>query len=132
MSALEDYLATSDEYIIEAARQAAEAVMEAYSRNGAAHTASGGTDMAAISALADDLKVLEDLSRSSEERTARTFEALHETLVHIAEKLERLEERGRSTRQPRAFGTRGLDSQPQMPRAAQPVFEMAGRSLRRG
>lgn len=123
MSALEDYLATSDEYIIEAARQAAEAVMEAYARNGAAHTASGGMDMAAISALADDLKVLEDMSRSSEERTARTFDALHETLVHIAEKLERLEERGFEQQEPpRAFGTRGQDSQPQMPKAAQPVF----------
>ncbi|CAN7550229.1 peptidoglycan-binding protein [Pararhizobium sp. LjRoot235] len=125
MSALEDYLATSDEYIIEAARQAAEAVMEAYARNGVVHTASGGTDMAAISALADDLKVLEDLSRSSEERTARTFEALHETLVHIAEKLERLEELGFEREEvPRAFGTRGQDSQPHMPKAAQPVFEM--------
>ncbi|WP_026613321.1 peptidoglycan-binding protein [Ensifer aridi] len=93
MTALEDYLATSDEYIIEAARQAAEAVMEAYARNGAAQM-SAGADMAAISALAEDLRILEELSRSSDERTARTFEALHETLVHIAEKLERLEERG--------------------------------------
>ncbi|CAN7221479.1 peptidoglycan-binding protein [Pararhizobium sp. LjRoot238] len=125
MSALEDYLATSDEYIIEAARQAAEAVMEAYARNGAAHTASGGADMAAISALADDLKVLEELSRSSEERTARTFDALHETLVHIAEKLERLEELGFEREEaPRTFGTRGQDSQPHMPKAAQPAFEM--------
>jgi localization factor PodJL len=123
MSALEDYLATSDEYIIEAARQAAEAVMEAYSKNGMGQSASGGSDMAAISALADDLKVLEDMSRSSEERTARTFEALHETLVHIAEKLERLEERGQEQDAPRVFGSRGLDSQPQMPRATQPVFE---------
>ena len=79
--------------------------------------------MAAISALADDLKVLEDMSRSSEERTARTFEALHETLVHIAEKLERLEERGQEQDAPRAFGSRGLDSQAPMPRATQPVFE---------
>ncbi len=120
MSALEDYLATSDEYIIEAARQAAEAVMEAYSKNGMGHSASGGSDMAAISALADDLKVLEDMSRSSEERTARTFEALHETLVHIAEKLERLEELGQDPDAPRTFGSR---DPAQMPRAVQPVFE---------
>ncbi len=125
MSALEDYLTTSDEYIIEAARQAAEAVMEAYARNGVVHTASGGADMAAISALAEDLKVLEELSRSSEERTARTFDALHETLVHIAEKLERLEELGFERQEaPRAFGTRGPESQPHMPKAEQPVFEM--------
>ncbi|HXV32212.1 MAG TPA: peptidoglycan-binding protein, partial [Sinorhizobium sp.] len=111
MSALEDYLATSDEYIIEAARQAAEAVMEAYARNGVSQTATG-TDMAAISALAEDLRTLEDLSRSSDERTARTFEALHETLVHIAEKLERLEDR-----EPRQG--RGA---PVMPQATQPEF----------
>ncbi|WP_438750404.1 peptidoglycan-binding protein [Pararhizobium sp. O133] len=125
MTALEEYLATSDEYIIEAARQAAEAVMEAYSKNGPAQIASGGTDMAAISALADDLKVLEDLSRSSEDRTARTFEALHETLVHIAEKLERLEERGVAQEAPRAFGLRDYQEQrqPEMPRASQPVFD---------
>ncbi|WP_026622003.1 localization factor PodJL [Ensifer sp. WSM1721] len=92
MTTLEDYLATSDEYIIEAARQAAEAVMEAYAKNGPSQM-SANADMAAISALAEDLRTLEELSRSSDERTARTFEALHETLVHIAEKLERLEER---------------------------------------
>ncbi|MBB4183857.1 peptidoglycan-binding protein [Sinorhizobium terangae] len=118
MSALEDYLATSDEYIIEAARQAAEAVMEAFTKNGPMH-ASG--DMAAISALAEDLRTLEDLSRSSNERTARTFEALHETLVQIAEKLELLEDRGpvAAVGRSEAAITRGI---PAMPRAAQPEF----------
>lgn len=114
MNALEDYLATSDEYIIEAARQAAEAVMEAYAKNAPSQTATGG-DMAAISALAEDLRTLEEIARSSDERTARTFEALHETLVHIAEKLERLEERepnlGRNA--------------PVMAKSAQPEFDNA-------
>ncbi|THK34948.1 peptidoglycan-binding protein [Ensifer sp. MPMI2T] len=116
MSALEDYLATSDEYIIEAARQAAEAVMEAFAKNGPMH-ASG--DMAAISALAEDLRTLEDLSRSSNERTAQTFEALHETLVQIAEKLELLEDREpvAAAARPDAAITRDI---PAMPRAAQP------------
>jgi localization factor PodJL len=123
MNALEDYMATSDEYIIEAARQAAEAVMEAYNRNGVA-PAAGGADMAAISALAGDLKTLEELSRSSEERTARTFEALHETLVHIAEKLERLEEGTHHQDEPRPFGMREAGFvPPQMPKAAEPDFE---------
>ncbi|WP_026186562.1 peptidoglycan-binding protein [Ensifer sp. BR816] len=116
MTALEDYLATSDEYIIEAARQAAEAVMEAYARNGMPQTAAGA-DMAAISALADDLRTLEDLSRSSEERTARTFEALHDTLIHIAEKLERLEER-----EPSAGARNASHDVPAMPKAVQPEF----------
>ncbi|OAP41599.1 peptidoglycan-binding protein [Sinorhizobium glycinis] len=116
MTALEDYLATSDEYIIEAARRAAEAVMEAYARNGMPQTAAGA-DMAAISALAEDLRALEDLSRSSEERTARTFEALHDTLVHIAEKLERLEER-----EPSAGVRNAARDVPMMPKAVQPEF----------
>lgn len=114
MSALEDYLASSDEYIIEAARQAAEAVMEAYSRNGIGQAAGAApADIAAISSLADDLKTLETLSRSSEERTARTFEALHETLVHIADKLERIEERHQEQM---------LFKSAPMPRAETPLF----------
>ncbi|WP_077962467.1 peptidoglycan-binding protein [Ensifer adhaerens] len=118
MTALEDYFSTSDEYIVEAARQAAEAVMEAYSKNSPAQTSGG--DLAAISALAEDLRTLEDLSRSSEERTARTFEALHETLVHIADKLERIENREPAmAAQPAMAVTREAV---EMPRAAQPEF----------
>jgi localization factor PodJL len=46
--------------------------------------------MAAISALAEDLRTLEDMMRSSEDRTARTFDALHDTLVQIAGRLEQM------------------------------------------
>lgn len=95
MGAIEDYMATSDEYIIEAARQAAEAVVEAYSRNGSPQGAVPAADMSALTALAEDLRHLEDLSRDSEERTHKTFKALHETLVHIADRLDGMEERGR-------------------------------------
>jgi localization factor PodJL len=111
MSALEDYMATSDEYIIEAARQAAEAVAEAYSRNGGMQGAAPA-DLAALSALADDLRNLEDLSRSSEARTQQTFEVLHGTLVQIAGRLDHMDSR---------FG-RDRD-EARMPRATQPVFE---------
>lgn len=126
MAVLEDYMATSDEYIIEAARQAAEAVMEAYGRNapaGAAH----GNDMAAISALADDLRTLEELSRSSDERTARTFEALHETLVQIAGKLERMD--APSSRRPAYDDHDDYDDRPVMPKAAMPQFADAPASF---
>ncbi|MBX4973087.1 peptidoglycan-binding protein [Rhizobium lentis] len=95
MGAIEDYMATSDEYIIEAARQAAEAVVEAYSRNGGLQGAVPAADMSALAALAEDLRHLEEISRDSEERTHKTFKALHETLVHIAERLDGMEERGR-------------------------------------
>ncbi|MBX4910278.1 MULTISPECIES: peptidoglycan-binding protein [Rhizobium] len=95
MGAIEDYMATSDEYIIEAARQAAEAVVEAYSRNGGLQGGVPAADLSALTALAEDLRHLEDISRDSEERTHKTFKALHETLVHIAERLDSMEERGR-------------------------------------
>ncbi|TCL75545.1 peptidoglycan-binding protein [Rhizobium sp. BK251] len=90
VNALEDYMATNDEYIIEAARQAAEAVVQAYARGG---TPSAGysADIPALAALAEDLRHLEDLSRSTEERTHNTFQALHETLVHIADRLDTME-----------------------------------------
>lgn len=119
MATIEDYMATNDEYIIEAARQAAEAVMQAYQ-----HTADGGvassSDMAAISALAEDLRALEDMMRSSEDRTARTFDALHDTLVQIAGRLEQLDaprddDRGDSRRDERGFA-------PAMPRAPAPAL----------
>ena len=93
MGAIEDYMATSDEYIVEAARQAAEAVVEAYARNGSMQGSSSSADMSALAALADDLRHLEDLSRSGEERTHKTFQALHETLVHIADRLDDMENR---------------------------------------
>ncbi|MCF3642219.1 peptidoglycan-binding protein [Rhizobium sp. TRM95111] len=117
MASIEEYMATNDEYVIEAARQAAEAVMEAYQRNGMGQPGSS-PDMAAISALADDLRVLEDLTRSSEERTARTFDALHETLVQIAGRLEELD-------QPReAPVSRRRETAPAMPRADAPSFDV--------
>lgn len=92
MSAIEDYMATSDEYIIEAARQAAETVVAAYSREGMLN-GGGAVDMSAMTALAEDLRHLEDLSRNSDERTHRTFEALHDTLLQIADRLDHMEHR---------------------------------------
>ncbi|MBN8950122.1 MULTISPECIES: peptidoglycan-binding protein [unclassified Rhizobium] len=93
MSAIEDYMATNDEYIIEAARHAAETVVEAYSREGGMGHGAQAADMAALTALADDLRHLEDLSRASDERTHRTFEALHDTLLQIADRLDHMEHR---------------------------------------
>ncbi|WFU09449.1 peptidoglycan-binding protein [Rhizobium sp. CB3090] len=93
MSAIEDYMATNDEYIIEAARHAAEAVVEAYSREGMLGHGGTAADMSAMTALAEDLRHLEDLSRSSDERTHRTFEALHGTLLQIADRLDHMEHR---------------------------------------
>lgn len=94
MAAIESYMTTSDEYVLEAARQAAESVIEAYSRSGSG--TKGGeasADHAALLALADDLKQLEELTRGSEERAQETFGSLHRTLVQIAERLDTMESR---------------------------------------
>jgi localization factor PodJL len=90
LNAIEDYIASSDEFIVEAARQAAETVVEAYSRNGYASQGASATEITALAGLAEDLRALEAHTRSSEERTQSTFEALHETLVQIAGRLNDL------------------------------------------
>jgi len=102
MSAIEDYMTTNDDYVIEAARQAAEAVVQAYSHNGVMNGSAPEGELTALKALADDLRHLEDLSRSSDERTHRTFEALHDTLVQIANRLDHMETRGPTARMPAA------------------------------
>lgn len=115
IATIEDYMATNDEYIVEAARQAAEAVMEAYRHAGPASAAN--TDMEAIAGLANDLRALEELTRAGEERTARTFDALHDTLVQIAGRLEQLDA-------PRETFGRREAAQPraEMPRAEMPAM----------
>ncbi|WP_137154663.1 SEL1-like repeat protein [Rhizobium sp. FKL33] len=113
MAVIEDYIATSDEFIVEAARQAAEAVVEAYARAGANGQGASHVDLSALSALTEDLRALETYARSSEERTAETFSALHQTLTQIARRLDDLSV---ATERPRR------DDAPVMPRAAEPVF----------
>ncbi len=93
MVAIENYMATNDEYIIEAARQAAEAVVDAYSHTIGSGSSLAAADMAALTGLAEDLRHLEDLTRASEERTHHTFEALHSTLVQIADRLDGMDRR---------------------------------------
>jgi localization factor PodJL len=136
LNAIEDYIASSDEFIVEAARQAAETVVEAYSRNGMASHGASPADIAALSGLAEDLRALEAHTRSSEERTQATFEALHDTLVQIAGRLNDL---GNAASQPALQpATRAVEREPSaepvrettarlresvaMPRAAQPDF----------
>jgi len=138
-SAIESYMSTNDEYILEAARQAAEAVVEAYSRNtGAGGMAVASGDMAALSALADDLRHLEELTRGTETRSHQTFEALHGTLVQIANRLDTLEDSISTARFEPAYrdAPAGREAQtdqpirhPKMPAAAQlsvPAMEFAG------
>lgn len=80
---LEHSLADSRGHIMEAAREAAESAIRALP----AGAASGPS----VVALADDLKSLENLTRNSDERNARTFEAIHDTLLKIVDRLGSLE-----------------------------------------
>jgi localization factor PodJL len=131
--AIEDYMATSDEFIVEAARQAAEAVVEAYSRQGAGFQNTG--DLSALTGLAEDLRALESHTRMSDDRTRETFEALHETLVQIAGRLDEIgnqstEEQPTYRSQPEATALEAPVRQPAvMPRAMQPDFEPANSML---
>lgn len=112
LASIEEHLATSDEYVIEAARQAAEAALSAYSGQTAGQsTPQSIANIEIISALADDLKSLEQLSRKSEDRTSRAFEAVQETLLKIAGRLEK------------------LDMPPVRPRVSEPLSAMPAASL---
>ncbi len=123
MVAIENYMATNDEYIIEAARQAAETVVEAFSHNIAGGAPVAAADMAALAGLADDLRHLEDLTRSSEDRTHHTFEALHQTLVQIADRLDSMEHRFTAPPEPAHLDT-AARLQPLRPEASRPAPAM--------
>ncbi|MDH6265675.1 localization factor PodJL [Rhizobium sp. SG_E_25_P2] len=118
MAVIEDYIATSDEFIVEAARQAAEAVVEAYARAGSHAQGAAGVDLSTFAALTEDLRALETYARSSEERTAETFSALHQTLTQIA---RRLDDIGLATERSRR------EEAPVMPRAPEAHVQMAPR-----
>ncbi|WP_299865845.1 peptidoglycan-binding protein [uncultured Hoeflea sp.] len=91
-ASIEEHLATSDEFIVEAARQAAEAALSAYSgQAGAQQSPQSIANIEVITALADDLKALETLSRKTDDRTMRAFEAVQDTLLKIAGRLEKLD-----------------------------------------
>lgn len=90
LAAVEDHLLSgqggNQDLVIETARQAAEAAVANFQKNGGT-----AADVSAIEALVADLRSLEDLSRKSEERNTRTIDAVHDTLMKIATRLERLE-----------------------------------------
>ncbi|MDB5525813.1 MAG: peptidoglycan-binding protein [Rhizobium sp.] len=126
MNAIEDYMAASDEFIVEAARQAAEAVVDAYSRSGMNSQGAGSADISAISGLAEDLRALEAHTRFSEERTADTFSALHQTLVQIAGRLDDIGQMPfAEPRAEREVYREPEPAQARMPRATQPDFASA-------
>ncbi|MCF6371096.1 SEL1-like repeat protein [Rhizobium halophilum] len=95
VSALEAHVGTNDEYIIEAARQAAEAVVESFARR--ERSGAAAVDGEALAGLAQDLRHLEELTLNKDERSQHTLNALHTTLVQIADRLDAMEDRFAST-----------------------------------
>ncbi|MBN9072258.1 MAG: SEL1-like repeat protein [Rhizobiales bacterium] len=69
--------------VVEAARRAAEDVARSFSGSPA--------EAAAVSGLANDLKSLEQMARRSDDRNSKTFEAIHDTLLRIVDRLGSLE-----------------------------------------
>ncbi|TGP43594.1 hypothetical protein EN872_16160, partial [bacterium M00.F.Ca.ET.229.01.1.1] len=79
LNEIEKALAGTRDSILGAAREAAE--------NAVRSLAGTSTNTAAVSGLAQDLKTLETLTRRSDERNSRTFEAIHDTLLKIVDRL---------------------------------------------
>ncbi|MGE3366866.1 MAG: peptidoglycan-binding protein [Rhizobiaceae bacterium] len=84
---LEQSIVGSRDVVVAAAREAAERAVHALS-----DVPRG--DLEAANGLADDLRQLESLARRSDERNTKTFEAIHDTLLKIVDRLGTLEHRG--------------------------------------
>ena len=80
---IEKSIADSRETVMEAARSAAESA--------ARSLAGSQPETGAVAGLADELKALETLTRRSDERNSKTFEAIHDTLLKIVDRMGSLE-----------------------------------------
>lgn len=82
---LEKSIAANCSLMIDAAREAAEQVANAL-------PAAARTEIESASGLADDLKQLASLMRRADERNAKSFEAIHDTLLKIVGRFGSLEQ----------------------------------------
>jgi len=87
LDAIERSVTESRENILNVAREAAETAVAHVIRHGSAQ------DNAIALQLANDMKSLEALARNSDERNGKTFEAVHNTLVKVVDRLSNLEKR---------------------------------------
>ncbi|WP_162654224.1 peptidoglycan-binding protein [Lentilitoribacter sp. Alg239-R112] len=88
---LHEHLNTNDEFVLEAAKQAAEATLQAHGSTPAhGDSTNSNTDDNVISGLVKELKHLENLQLSSEDRNIKAFNTVQQSLVKIVEGLERL------------------------------------------
>ncbi len=82
---IERSIAASRDSVLEAAREAAQQAVASF-------PSGGGAEASAVAGLADDLKALEALTRRSDERNTKTFEAIHDTLLKIVDRLGSIEQ----------------------------------------
>ncbi len=80
---LEQSLVESREAILDAARKAAAEAVSTMAQT--------QVDSLAVAGLTNDLKALDALARRSDERNAKTFEAIHDTLLKIVDRLGTIE-----------------------------------------
>lgn len=85
LAAIEQSLNANQELILNAARRAAEDVIASAQLHGQT------SDGQAALELANDLRSLEVLARRSDERNTKTFEAIHDTLLKIVDRLNSVE-----------------------------------------
>ena len=85
LDSIEKAILDNREAVLDAARKAAE---ETIRRMGGVNSDDPG-----VAELAGDLRALDALTRRSDERNARTFEAIHDTLLKIVDRLGTLEGR---------------------------------------
>ncbi|RRI06385.1 peptidoglycan-binding protein [Mesorhizobium tamadayense] len=88
LNEIEKSLAGTRDSILSVAREAAENAVRSLAESSSSTAAANAV---AVSGLAQDLKTLEALTRRSDERNSRTFEAIHDTLLKIVDRLGSLE-----------------------------------------
>ncbi|MBZ9819536.1 peptidoglycan-binding protein [Mesorhizobium sp. CA4] len=88
LNEIEKSLAGTRDSILSVAREAAESAVKSLAES---TSSTAQTNATAVAGLAQDLKTLEALTRRSDERNSRTFEAIHDTLLKIVDRLGSLE-----------------------------------------
>ncbi|KAB2700330.1 peptidoglycan-binding protein [Ochrobactrum sp. Kaboul] len=118
LDSIERSIATNRETVLDAAREAAESAVARVLQHG------NQGDTAIARQLADDMKSLEMLARNTDERNSKTFEAVHDTLVKIVDRLSRLEQdMGSQSVNADSFGNRSLDKREDDARPAMALAE---------
>lgn len=103
LAAIEKSLTVNRESLLDAARRAAEDALK-----NMALPVAGDIDREAVVGLANDLKALEAMARKADDRNSRTFEAIHDTLLKVVDRLSAIEIDGQAA--------------PAFPPASAPVF----------